>query len=87
MTEVRIKLRNTPDSSYTIFIQQDCAEQIASYLKISKLGNKYAIITDSKVYKLHAKVLANQLHKQGIKTAIFHFPNGEKSKRIGALNV
>lgn len=82
MTEVKIKLHNNSDNSYTIFIQQDCGEKIASYLKTAKLGNKHAIITDSKVYKLHAKILASQLSKHGIKTAIFHFLNGEKSKRI-----
>lgn len=85
MAEVKIRLKKTTDSSYTIFIQQDCIEKIASYLQTAKLGNKYAIITDSKVHKLHAKTLASQLQKHGIKTAIFHFPNGEKSKRIATV--
>lgn len=82
MSEIKVTLKKTIDHSYKIFVKKDCSEVIASYLKKSKLGNKYAIITDTKVNKLYGLSLARFLAKKGIKAEIFSIKPGEKSKNL-----
>jgi 3-dehydroquinate synthase len=60
-----------------IKIQKGLANELHKHLNF---GNKYAIITDSTVKDLFAKKIASQLKNHGIKTEIFSFPKGEKSK-------
>ncbi|PIR54864.1 3-dehydroquinate synthase [Candidatus Peregrinibacteria bacterium CG10_big_fil_rev_8_21_14_0_10_36_19] len=67
--------------SYKIFIN----ENIESFFKKNKIGQKYAIITDDKVKKLYAIKLKNELQKNKIEAEIFSFKNGEKQKTINTL--
>lgn len=82
MPTIQVKLEGKRDDSYKIFIRKGIALAIPKELKKLKLGNKYAIITDSKVKKLYGNGLLRALKKNGINGDIFDFPFGEKSKSI-----
>ena len=82
MAEIKVKLVNKTDSSYKIFIQKDSVNKIPAFLKKNKLGEKYMIVTDSKVRKLYGNSLLRFLKKNGLKADIISFPQGEKNKTL-----
>lgn len=85
MTKVQIKLKGELDNSYHIIIEAGVTSKLHQHLKKMKIGQKYAIITDSKVRKLYGNPLLRLLQKNGIKCDIFSFPQGEKSKKISTI--
>lgn len=85
MTTIQVKLAEKTDHSYKIFIQKGIADKIPAELKKQKYGNKYAIITDTKVQKLYGNALRRYLGKHGIKSEVFSFPEGEKSKTLNTI--
>ena len=85
MSEISIKLGGKTDKSYKILIKEGVADVIPSQLKKLKLGNKYAIVTDSKVKKLYGNPLLRYLKKNGIEADIISFPQGEKSKKLETI--
>ena len=82
MAEIKVKLVNKTDDSYKIFIQKDSVNKIPRFLKKNKLGEKYMIVTDSKVRKLYGNSLLRFLKKNGLKADIISFPQGEKNKTL-----
>ncbi len=64
-----------------IFIQNNSAQALAKYLSKNKLGNKYAIITDSQTAKLFGKKFLKAIPN----SQLFTFPAGEKSKNINTV--
>jgi 3-dehydroquinate synthase len=70
-----------------IFIQTGIAKAIPAQLKKLKLGQKYAIITDSKVKKLYGNAFLRALKKNGLEGYIFDFPFGERSKNLQTIEV
>ena len=85
METIDFKLKKTVDDSYTVLIGQDCVNELPSYLKKSKLGQKYAVICDSKTKSLFGNSLVRYLKKQGIECDIFSFKDGEKSKNLSTI--
>ena len=85
MAEIKVKLVNKTDDSYKIFIQKDSVNKVPVFLKKKKLGNKYMIITDSKVRKLYGNSFLRFLKKNGINADIISFPQGEKNKNISSI--
>lgn len=73
------------DDSYKIFIEKGEAQKLHKRLKQLKLGQKYAIITDSKTEKIHGISISKFLNKNGIKNEIFSFEAGEKSKTLNTI--
>ncbi|MBT3864766.1 3-dehydroquinate synthase [Candidatus Peregrinibacteria bacterium] len=63
-------------------IKKGISLEIPKKLKSLKLGESYAIITDSKVKKLYGGKLLWNLKKAGLNAEIFSFPYGEKSKNL-----
>ena len=82
---VKVKLKKSEDHSYDILIEAGISETVPKLLKKKAYGNKYAIITDSKVAKLYGQKLKNSLNKAGIVAEIFSFPEGEKSKHLSTV--
>lgn len=67
--------------SYEIQIEHGLlnnGKQLASYL--SSIGTRAAIVTDATVAKLYGDHLCRALLSQGLETALFSFPSGEKYK-------
>lgn len=85
MTEVKIKLKSTVDNSYSIHIGQNLEEKIINFLRKKQLGKKYAIITDSKVFKIYGLALNRYFKKNQLESEIFSFKEGEKSKNLETL--
>ena len=85
MAEVKVTLKKKIDDSYKIFINKDCVNKIPAFLKRKKLGNKYMIVTDSKVRKLYGNSLLRFLKKSGIRADIISFPQGEKNKTLQSV--
>jgi len=85
MTEIKVKLVKKTNDSYKIFIQKDSVNKIPTFLKKNKLGEKYIIVTDSKVRKLYGNSLLRFLKKNGLKADIISFPQGEKNKTLESV--
>jgi 3-dehydroquinate synthase len=49
----------------------------------SKFGNRYAIITDSKVRELYGEYVKRSITQQGLEAGLLEFPAGETSKTPG----
>jgi 3-dehydroquinate synthase len=65
--------------SCKVFSGYDIENDLIKYIKNFK-ANKFAIITDSKVKKLHATKFYKKLKSKGVNCEIFSFKEGEKSK-------
>lgn len=82
MKKLNIPLKRKPSESYDIVIGNAFMKRLIVDLKTNKWGNKYAIITDSKVKKLYGEKLQKELQKAGIETVLISFPHGEKNKNF-----
>jgi 3-dehydroquinate synthase len=78
--KVRVKLRRTVDDSYNITIGRDLFDDIAARLKDKRLADRYVVISDSAVLKLHGNRLTEALRARGLKVDRIGFPAGEASK-------
>ena len=85
MTEIKVNLKSAVNNSYKIIIENGITQEIPKHLKKMKLGNKYAIITDSKVGKLYGFSFARFLKNNDIECELFSFPEGEKSKNLKTI--
>jgi 3-dehydroquinate synthase len=77
---IRVKLKKTVDLSYDIVIGGDLFERIAADLKKGPFGERYVVISDSEVMKLHGNHLTEALRSANLKVDRIAFPAGEKSK-------
>lgn len=87
MNEITLRLISFTNNSYKIFIQKGAISEIPSFLKEKKIGNKYAIVTDSLVQKMFGNSLLHLLKSKGIKAEIISFPKGEQSKFLSTVEV
>lgn len=78
--QISIKLKKSINNSYQIFISQNLNQ--AEIISKLKLNNNFAIITDSKVYKLYNKQLTILFNKYKLNFKFIVFPQGEKSKNF-----
>ncbi|MFA5947863.1 MAG: 3-dehydroquinate synthase [Candidatus Gracilibacteria bacterium] len=85
MEEIKITLDKKINDSYTILIKQNVSSMVIDFLKTKKLGNKYAIITDSTVVKLYGFALKKFLKNNEINCEIFSFEKGEEAKKLQTI--
>ncbi len=85
MKIIPITLKKKLDDSHKIYIGNDLEKEICGFLSKTKVGNKYAIISDSKVARLYAPTLKRELTKAGITSEIFFFKEGEQEKKLENL--
>lgn len=85
MKTIKVKLAGKFNHTYSIHIGENLGEKIADYLLGNSLGNKYAIITDTKVKNLYGNTLLKFLRKKGVNTELLAFAEGEKNKNLGSL--
>jgi 3-dehydroquinate synthase len=79
---IRVKLKQSEDNSYDILIQNGLLSKIPSDLKERKLGNRFALITDTNVSALYGQKLTDLLNDEGLETKIFVFEAGERNKKL-----
>src|SRR3990172_2533705 len=80
LQKVRVKLRKTEDHSYNIVIGRDLFGEIAGQLKEARIADRYVVIADSTVMKLHGNRLTEALRSHRLKVDRISFPAGESSK-------
>ena len=85
MKKITVPLKRKSNQSYEIVIGHDLIKRLIVDLKTNKWGNKYAIITDSKVKKLYGDKLQQDLKKVGIEAILISFPHGEKNKNLDTV--
>lgn len=85
MNIISAKHKKIVDDSYKIFIKKGIIHDLPKQLKSLDIGQKYAIISDDKTLKIHGNTIAKFLNKNGIKTEIFSFEAGEKSKTLSTM--
>ena len=79
---MRISLARDVDESYDLVFGEGLFPKIASDLKETPIGSRYAIVTDSNVGELFAKELEDALMSEGLQVQTFSFEAGEKSKTV-----
>ncbi|MFA6918404.1 MAG: 3-dehydroquinate synthase, partial [Candidatus Gracilibacteria bacterium] len=77
-----VSLKPATAQTYKVIIENDVIRKIPTFLKKLKSGQKYAIITDSKVGKLYGFAFVRFLKNNGIDCEMFSFPEGEISKNL-----
>ncbi|HLC96548.1 MAG TPA: 3-dehydroquinate synthase [Candidatus Nanoarchaeia archaeon] len=80
--KLHVRLSKTIDDSYDIIIGQNI--QLAQAIAKGRIGNKYALITDSNVEKLIARQLQRALQKH-TECHRFTFQAGEKRKNFATV--
>lgn len=85
MPTITAKLKSQIDNSYKIFIQKGLAQKMPSHLEKMKLGDKYAIISDSKTAQILGKSWVKFLKKNGIDCELITFDGGEKNKTLKTI--
>lgn len=85
MTKITVNLKSATNNSYKVIIRNGITQQIPAHLEKLKLGDKYAIITDSKVGKLYGFAFTRFLKNNGINCEIFSFSEGETSKNLKTI--
>lgn len=82
MIKLKATIKHSTDDSYNIFIQKNASDYLLTYLKRSRLGDKYAIIVDNITEKLIGKSFAKKLKRAGLNCELFSFKSGEINKGL-----
>jgi len=80
MDKVRVNLKKTVDHSYDIHIGPDLFGKLAEDLKAHPVGDRYVLIADATVLKLHGNRLTETMRAAKLKVERIAFPAGEGSK-------
>lgn len=84
-TTLGINLRQEADQSYPIIIENGLLSKIPADIKERKLGDRFAIITDTNVSPIYGTALKNGLIDEGFAAKRIVFPAGEQSKGFEVL--
>ena len=79
MAELQVGLG---ERSYPIYIEQGCMQTLGKDLCEKKIGNKFGVISDSRVAELYGDIFIESLRKSGINATLFTFPEGEQNKNL-----
>ncbi len=80
MLEYKLELKRQVDESHPIVVGQGLLENVPELVRRDAPAHRYAIITDSNVRPLYGENLAEAMNSSGLKTDLFDFQAGEKSK-------
>ncbi len=82
MSTFNVELKRVVDDSYDIEIGYALENKLAKDIESGLAGNvkKFAVITDTNVYPLYAKPIADLMKSRGFDCDVFVFEAGEKSK-------
>jgi 3-dehydroquinate synthase len=77
---ITVNLDRNVDDSYDIVIGDELFGKVAKDLKKTNLADRYVVISDSEVIKLHGDRLTESIRDVGLKVDRIVFPMGEESK-------
>jgi len=78
--ELKVRLKQKADYSYSIVLGKNLFKKIAADLKNKPIANKYVIITDSNVKNIYGIDLLKTLRANNIEAQLIYFKAGEQSK-------
>jgi 3-dehydroquinate synthase len=94
MHRIQVSLQKSADESYDVVIERGILKRIATDLKASRFVHsagsgpsveKWIVITDTKVSRLYAKQLCDDLKRADIFCGKIAVTSGEQSKRLSVL--
>ena len=84
MSEIKVELK---ERAYTIFVEKGILGKLDNVLEKKLKGANVLVVTDDCVKKIYAEKLVAELSKISSQVAVFDFPAGEESKKIGTLEM
>ena len=84
MSEIKVELK---ERAYTIFVEKGILGKLNNVLEKKLKGANVLLVTDDCVKKIYAEKLVAELAKISSQVAVFDFPAGEESKKIGTLEM
>ena len=66
-------------------IHKTTLKEVPKHLAKAKIGNQYAIITDSVTKRLYGNMLLGEMKKAGLEAHLFALPKGEKAKSLQSI--
>lgn len=85
MNRINVQLDATRPTGYRIYIGSDILDRVGLILHKGDWINRYILISDSKVYRLHGSRVLTTLRKMNLPVEGLEFPEGEKSKTMKTL--
>lgn len=82
MPKIKVKIARRSRDKYMILVKENCIDSLPDFLKENRIGEKYAILTDSKTKKIYGDSLLKFLKKNKINAELISFDQGEKSKTL-----
>ncbi len=82
MKEIKLKFKKNFKKSSSVLIGFDLTDALISKLKKDKIGKRYCVITDEKVFKLYAESFVKSLKKNGFSVDVIVLPTGENQKKL-----
>ena len=79
---IRVNLKKTIDTSYTVTVEQGLFKKIPKLLREKDFGRQYCIITDTAVQKIYGNDLLRDMKEKGLPVSLVSVPAGEKSKTL-----
>jgi 3-dehydroquinate synthase len=82
MNQIKVQLDASHPSSYRIYIGHDILDRSGVILNKGNWTNRFIIITDSKVNRLHGQRVLEKLSRMNLKIDLIEFPEGEGFKNM-----
>ncbi|MEW6185125.1 MAG: 3-dehydroquinate synthase [Thermodesulfobacteriota bacterium] len=83
MNQIKVQLDASQPTGYRIYIGQDILDRVGVILNKGTWINRFVIITDSRVNRLHGQRVLETLRSMNLKVDLIDFPEGEGSKNMG----
>jgi len=81
MQTVKVNLKQNQSRSYKIIARFNIVKTLHTWLT-NKTTSRFAVISDNNVASLYGQKIVRQLRQHGIRTDLFTFKSGEKSKNF-----
>ncbi|MDP2690806.1 MAG: 3-dehydroquinate synthase [Candidatus Gracilibacteria bacterium] len=85
MRRIQLQLKKSVDDSYDIVVEKGILRRLGSDLRMKRYAESYVVITDSKVGRLYASKLVDQLKREKLFLGKIVVPAGESSKSLEQL--
>lgn len=85
MLKINLPLKTQLDHSHQILIENSLLGKIPMLLKKGNYGQKYIIITDENLKKIHLNKFITACEKENLETFVISIKPGEKSKKLATV--
>lgn len=85
MNRINVQLDGSRPLGYRIYIGSDILDRVGVLLTKGDWVNRYVLISDSKVYRLHGQRVLMALRQMNLSVEGLEFPEGEASKNMETI--